>query len=64
MSPAELKTARHRMALSQKAFGAELDLSTRAIAYYEAGERPIPGYIDLALEALFARRAREAQGNG
>lgn len=52
MTPAEMKALRRRLVLTQTALAVQLDLSKRAIAYYEKGERPIPHVVALACWAL------------
>lgn len=51
MTPAELTALRERLGLSVDEIGEALGLTGRAIRYYEAGQRPIPKTVELALTA-------------
>ena len=60
MRARELKAARARLGLSQTALGTALGVTRDAIAKWEAGNRPVPTLVALALETLTARQ--EAAG--
>jgi transcriptional regulator with XRE-family HTH domain len=54
MTGPELRAARKRLALTQAQLAAamNLDIATRQLGYYEAGEKPIPRVVELSMEAL------------
>ena len=58
MTPAELASLRNALGLSHAELGEVLGLTSRAIRYYESGERPIPKTVAMALEA-YARMPKE-----
>jgi transcriptional regulator with XRE-family HTH domain len=58
MTPAELTAVRNALGLSHAELGEVLGLTSRAIRYYESGERPIPKTVQMALEA-YARMPKE-----
>lgn len=51
MTPDEFKAMRERLGLSFDEIGEALGLTGRAIRYYEAGQRPIPKTVELAMQA-------------
>lgn len=53
MTPADLINWRSALGLSQRGAAAALGVSTRAVQYYEAGERRIPRHFGLACAAVF-----------
>lgn len=57
MTPGDLKAWRKGLGLTQAQAAAELGISTRLIIYYEHGERDIPLTVELATEAITARKA-------
>lgn len=59
MTPAELKAWRTEQNLTQLALAALLGIHEITLSRFERGERPIPPYLHLALEALAARRKRK-----
>ena len=59
MTPAELKAWRAEQGLSQPALAALLGIHEITLSRWERGEREIPSYLALALEALAARRKRK-----
>lgn len=53
MTPAEFRAARKSFGLTQAALAADLGLKDgRTIRRWESGERPIPGPVCIAIEAL------------
>jgi DNA-binding transcriptional regulator YiaG len=48
----ELKAARTRLGLTQAGLAALLRVDGRTIRKWEAGDRDIPGSVEVALEAL------------
>lgn len=53
MTPAELKSARHRLGLSAEAFARLVRVeSGRTVRRWEAGERDIPGPVTVVVELL------------
>lgn len=56
MTPSELKTARKQLGLTQAGLADLLRLAPnnggRAVRAWEAGARPIPGPVSLAIELL------------
>ena len=57
MTPAELKSARADLRLSQTALGAALGATAlRTIQHWEAGDSPIPGWVPLLLRLLVTAR--------
>ena len=55
MTPAELKTARTELGLSQAALASVLGVRRATVADWERGVHAIPDMLALALEALKAR---------
>jgi transcriptional regulator with XRE-family HTH domain len=58
VTPIELTALRTSLGLSHAQLGEVLGLTSRAIRYYESGDRPIPKTVQMALEA-YARMTRE-----
>lgn len=59
MTAADLKAWRARLGYSQGDAADQLGVTRRAVAYYEAGARPIPRTVALlaaAIETLAAKR--------
>ena len=54
MTGPELRAARKRLSLTQAQLAAapNLDIATRQLGYYEAGEKPIPRLVELAMRRL------------
>ena len=52
MTPAELKTKRNAMGLSQQSLADWLGVNRVTIARWEIGTRDIPPFLHLALQAL------------
>lgn len=52
MTPAELKAARRRLALSQPGLARRLGVNVRTLAGWEIGERPVPRTAELAIAHL------------
>ena len=52
MDPASLKEFRQMMSLAQSGLASALGVSVRAVEEWEAGRRPIPPLLPLALSAL------------
>jgi len=46
MTGAELREARQELGWTQSALASALGTSVRAVKYYEAGQRPVPGPVD------------------
>lgn len=55
-SGTELKEFRRQTGLSQAGLAAELGASTRAVEEWEAGRRPAPPMLRLALTAVLEQR--------
>jgi DNA-binding transcriptional regulator YiaG len=53
MTADELRTARWRMQLTQRALAERLGVSRRILQHWETGQRPVPPFIALAMSALF-----------
>jgi transcriptional regulator with XRE-family HTH domain len=56
MTPSELVAARTSLGLGQAALARALGMSTTAVWRWEKGERPIPPWLELALDGLRHRR--------
>jgi transcriptional regulator with XRE-family HTH domain len=54
MSAAGFRQWRERSSFTLDAAAAALGISRRMVAYYEKGEKPIPGVVALATKALEA----------
>ena len=52
MTPAELKAARRRLGLTQRALGEALGVSRVTIARWEAGLHPLPRAVGLLLNRM------------
>ena len=52
MRPEDLREWRARLELTRRAAAAQLGLCERTLAYYEAGERPVPLVVELACRYL------------
>lgn len=61
MTPAEFKSAREALGLTQKELAERLDLKTNSIALMERGERPIMLVTALAVAHLSCRRRNQAK---
>ena len=59
MTPSEFRAARKRLGMTVEARAEALGVTPRALNYYATGQRPIPGTIPLALEALEARAQKD-----
>jgi DNA-binding transcriptional regulator YiaG len=59
LSPAELKTLRAALALSQAALAKRLGVQPGAVVRWETGVRSPPPYLRLALERLAEQTAQE-----
>ena len=55
MTPAELTQARMALALSQRGLARVLGVSTGAVSLWEAGKRPVPPFLHLAMAWLANR---------
>jgi len=51
MTPAELKTIRQNLGLSQRKLGEALGYSGRSIRHWESGQREIPKTVEMAIKA-------------
>jgi len=51
MTPAELKTIRQNLGLSQRSLGEALGYSGRSIRHWESGQREIPKTVKMAIKA-------------
>lgn len=56
MTPATLKAIRERAGLTQSGLAALFRITLRAVQFYEAGQRPIPGPVAYLAELLDAKR--------
>lgn len=54
----DLKSARHRLRLTQEALARELDVSLTTVARYERGRQAIPRLVELAVLYLESRPPR------
>jgi DNA-binding XRE family transcriptional regulator len=61
MDGASLRTWRQKWGLSQAKLSKALGVSTMAVAYWEWGQRRIPPFLPLALEALEHRMKEEGK---
>lgn len=52
MTPAELKTRRVALKISQRCLGEILGVSTRVVEEWEGGRTPIKNLVNLALETI------------
>ena len=52
MTPVQLKKARQKLRLSQRAIAKELELSERYWIYRESGEKPIPRWLSRAVRDM------------
>jgi DNA-binding transcriptional regulator YiaG len=59
LSPAELKTLRRALALSQAALAKRLGVQPGAVVRWETGVRSPPPYLRLALERLQDQQEQE-----
>lgn len=55
MTPAELRTTRKRLGLTQAEIAASLGLCTRTIIRYEMGQAAIPRQFELALQGYLSQ---------
>jgi transcriptional regulator with XRE-family HTH domain len=53
--PADLKSRREALGLTQSALAERLGVSVQAVRHWEQGVRPIPAMLELALECLKRR---------
>lgn len=60
MIPEDLRAARKQLGLTQAGLAAALGVTTTAVAYWERGERPMPPWMDLAIDGLRSRRSENA----
>jgi DNA-binding XRE family transcriptional regulator len=58
MRARELKAARTRLGMTQRALAEALGIHWTTVSVYENGQDPIPKMVALALEALETRAAR------
>lgn len=54
MTPSELRQTRKAKGLTQQALADYLGFTVRAVKFWEAGERPIPKWLALALKGIDA----------
>lgn len=58
MTPQELKSARHSLGLSAEGFAKWVKVSNgRTVRYWEAGERDIPGPVEVLVKATLECQA-------
>lgn len=58
MTPQELKAARHALGLSAEGFASWVNVSNgRTVRYWEAGQRDIPGPVQVLVKAALADAA-------
>ena len=60
MKPEDLRRRREALGLSQEQLARVLQVSAMTVSRWERGVNPIPPLLPLALEALEARRRKEA----
>jgi transcriptional regulator with XRE-family HTH domain len=60
MTPEELKSRRALLGLTQSQLARELEVDAITVSRWERGVRPIPRFIELAVEAIEARRKKAA----
>lgn len=58
MSPAEFRAARERLGLSLDGMAQALEVTKRAVAFWEDGERAISGPVRVALRLMLAPAPR------
>lgn len=63
MDNATLKKRRERLGLTQTELAEKIGIRSNTISGYETGRLEIPGYMDLTLEALEARKIKEMQSS-
>lgn len=56
MTSTEFTTIRKRAGLTQSGLAALLRITLRAVQFYEAGQRPIPGPVEYLAELLDQKR--------
>lgn len=52
MTPSDFKALREELGWTQSALAAALGTSIRAVKYYEAGQRKVPGPVRLLLKSV------------
>lgn len=60
MSSVDLKSRRASLGLTQSQLARELEVDVITVSRWERGVRPIPRFIELAIEAIEARRKKAA----
>lgn len=60
MSSLDLKSRRVSLGLTQSQLARELEVDVITVSRWERGVRPIPRFIELAIEAIEARRKKAA----
>lgn len=60
MTSDELKLRREALRLTQARLARELEVDVITVSRWERGVYPVPKYIELALEAIEARRRKAA----
>jgi transcriptional regulator with XRE-family HTH domain len=60
MTSEELKSRRALLELTQSQLARELEVDAITVSRWERGVRPIPRFIELAVEAIEARRKKAA----
>jgi transcriptional regulator with XRE-family HTH domain len=56
MTAKQFRAARKKLGLSPEEMAQALSLTARAIRYYEAGERPISGPVEIAVKCPLEHR--------
>jgi DNA-binding transcriptional regulator YiaG len=55
VSPTEFRAARHTLGLTQAAMAEALEVTLRAVQWWEAGDREVPGPARVALRLMLQR---------
>lgn len=61
MTPAEFKAAREELGWTQSALASALGVTVRAVKYYEAGQRPVPGPVERIVTSVLDVTRAEMQ---
>ena len=52
MTPAEFRSIRHSLSLTQLALAERIRVTRRAVLYWESGDKPIPGPVAVLMGML------------
>ena len=61
MTPAEFKAAREELGWTQSTLASALGVTVRAVQYYEAGQRPVPGPVERIVTSVLDVTRAEMQ---